>query len=123
MAGTALAAAAFFAAGFVSAAFLAAGFLTAGCFKDAFFARGFAALRGLRDLRDLRGLASFFPGAGPAAFFAGFAADLRAGCAEPRAFAPCFALLLDLFVVLATTHCLLATALRSGFNSYFNVAR
>ena len=113
-AGAALTAAAFFAAGFATADFLATGFLAIGSFADGFFAAGFATLRGLAD---------FLPGTVPADFFAGFAADLRTDCAEPRDFAPCFALLPEVFFVLAATHCLLATALRSGFQSYFDVAR
>ncbi|MBP7587379.1 MAG: hypothetical protein KBA72_05470 [Thermoanaerobaculia bacterium] len=112
-------AAAAFTAGFFAAG-LAAGFVAVG------LAAGFAAFTAGRAATFFAGvfagLAAFFAGVA-ADFFAGFTAVLRTGCAELRAFAPCFALLPELFVFLAATDCLLATASWPGSWSYFNVAR
>ena len=112
-------AAAAFTAGYFAAG-LAAGFVAVG------LAAGFAAFTAGRAATFFAGvfagLAAFFAGVA-ADFFAGFTAVLRTGCAELRAFAPCFALLPELFVFLAATDCLLATASWPGSWSYFNVAR
>ncbi len=101
----------FFAAGF-AAGFpgFGAGF-AAGFLGPAFLAAGLVGFGGLR------------PDAAPADFFTGFAADLRTGFAEPRAFPPCLALLPEVFFVLDATHRLLTTGPRTGYRSCFNVAR
>ena len=127
----ALTAAGFFAVGFFAVGFFAVGFFAMGFFAMGFFAMGFFATGFLATaflaatflVAGFRGFAAFLPRAAPGAFPAAFAADLRTGCAELRAFAPCFALLPEFFEVFGATHRLLAAARRKGFRPYFNVAR
>jgi hypothetical protein len=115
---TAFFATAFFAAGFFATAFLVTAFPATVFFTVIFLAAGFADFAGWVVLARRAADAGFEPFAGllpradSAAFFA---AGLATGRAEPRAFAPCLALLPELFAVLdATLHLLVAAALERG---------